>query len=620
MRSPAEIAFRLKQELANLYFWKFPPALTIQPGIPRLPDPSRTIATLQSTPFAAEIVRLADEICRHRFPIFDEVLETGEEIRWRRDYAHGIETGLSYFRRIPYLDFQRAGDHKYIWELNRHQHLVVLAQAFRFTGNSSYLREAESQVTNWLAGNPFLQGINWTSALEVAFRAISWIWLDHLAGEQLAPAFRRALAEGLYRHGYFLEHNLSVYFSPNTHLLGEAVALDALGRLYPEFPRSARWRARGAEVIEQQMRAQVRADGAHFEQSSYYHVYALDFFLWHALLAEPTPEFQNKLFRMAEYLDALLGTAGSIPLIGDDDGGRLFHPYGNRPAFGRASLATCGVYFRKPEWVGSADDLAEQAAWWIGASAFECAPAWRTATASRLFPESGTAIMAAGDIQIVIKAGGFGPASGGHSHSDALSFVCRRGSRDILCDAGTFTYLADPAWRDRFRGSAAHSTILIDQLDQARPAGPFRWEGRPDVRILEWTTSADEDRLVAECRFATFLHRRRFVFRKPALLFVVDEIEGPPGDHLIEQFWHAGSPEDFAGLISSHPHETVESWRSQCFGSRYSAAARRVINRGPLPIRLAAALSFDALPEALLFDSRALQIRFRGSPSVTLKC
>jgi hypothetical protein len=609
VRRPAELAFRLKQEAANLCLWRFPPHLKRTPGPPPLPDASSVVARLRDTPFAAEVVRLAGEILRHRFPIFGQALETGKEIRWRRDYAQEIETGTAYFRRIPYLDRSRAGDHKYIWELNRHQHLVILGQAFRFTGNSAYLAEAEWQIANWLATNPFLRGINWTSALETAFRAISWIWLDHLAGPQFSLGFRSRFLNALYQHGCFLERNLSIYFSPNTHLLGEAVALHALGTLYPDFPRSAHWRARGAALVAEQMERQVLAGGAHFEQSTYYHVYALDFFLWHTLLAETAAGYRAKLRRMAEYLEALLGRAGRIPLIGDDDGGRVFHPYGDREGFGRASLATCGVYFQKPEWIRSAEDLREQALWWIGAPALDCAPGVPCLPCSRLFRESGVAVMAEGQVQIVIKAGGFGPASAGHSHSDALSVVCRRGMQEILIDPGTFTYL-DAEWRDRFRGSAAHNTVQIDGLNQAHPAGPFRWDRVPEVQIHEWNSTPQQDCLAGECRYAGFHHRRRFLFRKPDLLVIVDQIEGPPGDHLVEQFWHAAGPAALTAVVFSRPAEPVEGWRSQQFGSKLSAPVRRVIHRGPLPVTLAAAVSFGAIPEILALNGTELTLHF----------
>ena len=97
------------------------------------------------------------------------------------------------------------------------------------------------------------------------------------------------------------------------------------------------------------MRAQVRADGGHFEQSTYYHVYALDMFLLHAALGDPRPDYREGLARMAGYLAAISGPAG-MPFLGDDDGGRLFHPYGDRSRFGRATLATCSLLPGRDEW------------------------------------------------------------------------------------------------------------------------------------------------------------------------------------------------------------------------------------------------------------------------------
>lgn len=573
MRSPREIAFRLRQELGNLRLWLVPPSLGVVPPPPKL---TPALERFQDRAPAAEMISLANEILRHRFPIFGGIIETGPEIHWRRDYVHQIDTGTPYFRRVPYLDFALVGDHKYIWELNRHQHLVVLAQAFRLTGRAEYLREAEAQVSHWLAENPPLRGINWTSALEVAFRALSWVWLDALAGASLPDDFRRGFCNSLYLHGCFLERNLSIYFSPNTHLLGEAVALHTLGALYPEFPRSTRWRPLGSDLVEKQMKGQVRDDGSHFEQSSYYHVYALDMFLWHELLAETSAQYKDKLLRMAEYLAGLLGPGETIPLIGDDDGGRLFHPYGNRAAFGRATLAAYG----RP-------------------TALE--------NRSRLFPDAGTAVMAAADVQIIVKAGGFGPGSAGHSHSDALSFVCRRGADWCLVDSGTYSYL-DPEWRVRFRGSAAHNTIRIDGKDQATPVGPFRWAGRPEVRILEWSTTEERDSLDAECRYSGFVHRRRFVFVKPGVLFVLDRVEGPPGEHLVEQFWHAGNEDTFSWMAFSHRPELIETWHSEVFGSKYAVPGRVVTYGGSLPIVLAAAVSFQTETENLTIEGQHDQL------------
>jgi hypothetical protein len=613
VRSPTEIYFRLRQELGNLAMFLFPPGgagaghaqAGSRPGL--LPDSSVVAAALRETPYAAEVERVAGQILRHRFPIFGMTVETGSAIDWRRDYLHGVSTGTPYFRRSPYLDFSRAGDHKAIWELNRHQHLPLLAQAFLLSGRREYVDEAFRQVESWLDANPFLRGINWASALEVAFRALSWAWLWHMAGGEMPEAVRARFLTALERHGRYLERNLSVYFSPNTHLLGEAVALHALGVLFPVFPRAARWALAGGRIVEQQMERQVRGDGSHFEQSAYYHVYALDLFLLYRVLAKPPAAYDARLVSMAGYLDALLGDDGMLPLIGDDDGGRLFHPYGERAAFGRATMATCAVLFDRPEWLRGVDDLCEQAAWWLGAGVLSARAVPPAPRVSRLFPDSGVAVMAADDVQLVIKAGPFGEGSGGHSHSDVLSLTARARGREILIDPGTFTYVADPAERDRFRGSAAHNTVRIDGRDQAVPSGPFRWDHKPSTAVRQWVAGPDRDCLDATCAYAGFTHRRRIVFVKPATVVVLDTVDGPSGEHTFEQFWHLNSAEDAARFSFSAPVEVVDAWRSRALCSREPATALCITLRGRLPAHMAAVLDLSECPA-----SGPLEIRTDG--------
>ena len=384
----------------------------------------------------------------------------------------------------------------------------------------------------------------------------------------MGAATRGRLLDSLYVHGRHLEGNLSVYFSPNTHLLGEAVALHAVGTLFPDFPRAKRWRREGGAMVRAQMDAQVRADGSHFEQSTYYHVYALDMLKFSAVLEEMPPDYNAKLRRMEDYLDALLGPQRRLAYLGDDDGGRFFHPYGPRDRFGIASLAGAD----NPE-LGA----------WIGWESIKRAGP----SGSRLFENAGIAIMRSGDTQLIADAGPLGTGGAGHSHADALSFVLRHGEEDLLIDAGTFTYVADAKWRNWFRGTAAHNTIRIDGLDQAMPVGPFRWADKPEVTINEWRTNSDQDLLDAVCRYRGFAHRRVIRFQKPGRIVVFDEMTGPAGRHRLEQFWHSGeeviqeSPRSFvlgrgARLELSHD-ATLEigganGWSSLVFGSKGPAA------------------------------------------------
>jgi hypothetical protein len=546
-----KLLFRARQELINIVLTALPPAPGFDPHFDsRMAWPDG----VAGSECAQQTIDLADQIQRHQFPLLGVTIDTGPDIRWRRDYLRGIETGLTYFRRIPYLDTPRAGDHKIVWELNRHQHLIVLARAYLLTAERRNLDEIQAQIESWIAQNPFHRGTNWASALEVAFRALSWIWVDRFVGSQLPAEFRARWLHMMYLHGCHLANNLSFYFSPNNHLVGEAVALHALGLFFSGHPRAKVWEQLGVRVMSQQMDLQIRGDGSSFEQSSYYQAYVFDMFLLHAVLARPGPEYLSKLDRMAEFLHALTGPSGRAPMLGDDDGGSL--PLGP---------------IKRPSASGKRE--------------------------SRLFPDAGVAVMTCGATHAIVDAGPFGALHSGHRHSDMLSIIVSSGEDEILIDSGTYTYTGDPELRDWFRGSGAHNTIRIDGRDQGDMAGPFRWTGQPEVAILDWHTNSERDVLEAECRYAGFTHRRRVEFQKPGKFLITDSVDGPPGEHDIEQFWHLGSLAARSKLILPADAELTESWRSTTFGEKHPSPMLRVHRHCPLPLCLETRIDLNRATE-----------------------
>ena len=95
-----------------------------------------------------------------------------------------------------------------------------------------------------MSRNPPLEGVNWASMLELAFRSLSWIWALHffapaaLDDAPEAPPWTVDLLLGLDRQQTHIAGNLSQYFSPNTHLSGEALAIFVAGhRLTGTSPR-----------------------------------------------------------------------------------------------------------------------------------------------------------------------------------------------------------------------------------------------------------------------------------------------------------------------------------------------------------------------------------------------
>ncbi len=445
---------------------------------------------------AEAIVREADEICQHNFRLLGyQNLDYGAEIDWHLDRVHGKRAPLEPWFKIPFLDFAVVGDHKVTWELNRHQHLVTLAKAFQLTKDERYIRELITQWRSWTKANPYPLGINWGSTLEVAFRSLSWIWVDQLLAN--APAyseFRAELLPALAFHGRYIARFLSTYFSPNTHLLGEALAMFFIGTLYPQFPQAASWQGEGWKIVRHEAGRQVRPDGVYFEQSLHYHVYALDFFLYARLLAaqngiEVPPAYDDVVRRMLDVV-AALAQAGSAEGFGDDDGGRLFNPRRNRTEHMTDPLALGAVAYDR----GLSAQLTEEAIWLFGERAIAgtaCADKSVRAT-QESFPDGGLYVLTSFEPYtqtMVIDAGPQGIGRCGHGHADALSLrLTMKGAR-WLADSGSGVYISsDPSERNAFRGTAAHSTMRVDGVDQAVPVEPFSWTNIPTTRVESWMT------------------------------------------------------------------------------------------------------------------------------------
>ena len=448
-----------------------------------------------------QIIEKAEQLRNHRMRIFAYAeANCGVSIPWRQDVIHGIDSELAHWSRIPFLDFKRVGDSKITWEPNRHQHFVTLALAYRLTGNEAYAEECFTQWEDWQFQNPYLQGINWASSLELAFRTWSWIWMVHLlAGSRAMTGQRLAeLIGGLSLHAEFIAANLSTYYSPNTHLLGEGFALFIIGLLFPELRDSETHRETGRTILIEEISRQVRADGSHAEQSTCYHRYATDFFLCAAILADrnrcafPT-SYRSALERMVDFSMFTAWPNGSHPMIGDSDGGRLL-PFGlHDPNDHRSTLSTAAVYFEREDFRHRAWLFSEETLWLLGP---EAADRFRGLTPvppteiSKAFRPSGLVVMrsdwASGSNMLVFDAGPQGMDGCGHGHADALSVACSAQGTNWLVDPGTFVYTSSHEWRNYFRSTTAHNTLVVDGQGQAQPSGIFKWLNLCPARLECW--------------------------------------------------------------------------------------------------------------------------------------
>jgi len=409
---------------------------------------------------------------------------------WHRDAESGIVAPRLHWSRISYLSHATVGDHKILWEVNRHQYLLAPALLWIIDGNVENFTLVQSHLASWLDNNPTSLGVNWCSSLEVAYRAITWCWLLSMLPESLwNHDVLERLIRALEHHARHIERYLSYYFSPNTHLTGEALGLLYIAHVIPESRFAARWRDLGAHILESWLHRQVYEDGVYFEQSAQYQRYTAEIYLHYLRISELNgrdipPTIRTSLNKQFDVLRAIIDGQGKIPLIGDDDGGALFPIDQRSPEDLRGLLLAGATALNRPELVPTVPFHPAMSYWLYGVHATK-----RILASTEAIPYAGTRYFAEGGLAVVrddwgadsavavIDAGRHGKLNCGHAHADALSCTLALGEQPLFIDRGTFTYMGPE--RNEFRSTVSHNTLEFDGESSITPLGPFQWGPRP---------------------------------------------------------------------------------------------------------------------------------------------
>ena len=206
----------------------------------------------------------------------------------------------------------------------------------------------------------------------------------------------------------------------------------------------------------------------------------------------------------------------------------------------------------------------------------------------------------------------------GHGHADALSLLFRYGGEDVLVDPGTGTYTGDDIWRAYFRGTRAHNTVTVDNLDQAEQTGAFIWSKPYSCRLVRRHDLPGGGVVLLAVHTgyqerAGVVHWRAVVYAPPALWLVWDRLTGS-GEHRLELNWHLGvdpypEHDGYRLLISgatvglhveggvSHVHRgellPIHGWRSARYSHREPISTLRTVVTTALPHEFLTTIWFE---------------------------
>jgi hypothetical protein len=415
-------------------------------------------------------------------------------------------------------------DPEWTWMLNRHGWFPSLAALWSETGDGRYAGAIATQITDWVQACPYPGRLSFSPSwrpLEAARRILD-SWPQSFEALRDAPEFdaaaRLLLLASLPEHADALRRHAS--FWGGNHLLTEKIALAKIAVVWPEFRDAPVWLRDSAQAVVRELQDQTYPDGAFKELTNLYQAVILrdaqDFLVLmaasgHGAEAEVVRE---RVMAMWRYFAGVTKPSGFGPLNNaSDEVGNLalmLQPDGRTPSVAGLPAEVIELVRNRP-------------------------------ARPQFFPWAGVAVMRGGNGAAaqwaMFDAGPYGTA---HQQSDRLHLDVFAGGRDVLVDAGRYTYQPG-AWLDYFSGPRSHNVLLIDGHGAEAPPPAAKGQPLPvTVKLApEW------DYFAAEAAFAPDPWRglgvarwtRGVLYVHGAGWIVIDEISAF-GPATVRALWH----------------------------------------------------------------------------------
>ncbi|GAB6194139.1 heparinase II/III family protein [Desulfocastanea catecholica] len=303
-------------------------------------------------------------------------------------------------------------------------------------------------VLQWIDENPPGVGNGW-EPYPTSLRIVNLVkWF--LAGNECPEQLLQSLAV----QARFLRKRLEYHLLGN-HLFANGKALVFAG-LFFDGPEAESWFVKGMRILEKEVAEQILQDGGHFERSPMYHAIILEDLL--------------------DLINIIAASGRSIPASWPGRAKQMLHwltamchPDGEIALFNDAALAIAAEPYALQEYAGR-----------LGIENS------RGKTTGLLhLSESGYVRWQGQDTYVLMDVGEIGPDYlPGHAHADTLSFEMSLFGRRFIVDSGTSCYGLSEE-RLRQRGTLAHNTVSVEQMDSSEVWGGFRVAERATPLDLE---------------------------------------------------------------------------------------------------------------------------------------
>lgn len=405
------------------------------------------------------ILTWAEHGIRHEYDLLGSGLVHLEPVDWHIDFKSGFRWEKRYYRELA---GKKGADIKVPWELSRCQHLLWIGEAYLLTGEEKYAQEVIDEIKWWIDDNPLMYSINWKCAMDVAYRAVNWMYALNMVAEYsgFSNDFGTKVSRSLWQHGFYIWNNLEklVPYS-NNHYFSDIVGLLYLGELFSSARKGRKWGNFAIDEYYKEIRTQTLPSGVNYEKSISYHRLMTEMTSYPIYMLQrcgkQVPDDIIELVKKSyAFVNNYTKPNGFAPLVGDNDDGR-FLPFVMRD-------------FRFHEYLNDINSIENR----LISAGLEKRFVSKTPQ-RELYDDAGFAVCKRGDAYLFVSNGEYSkyPSEADssfqtHTHNDSLSFELSIGEVDFIVDPGTYLYTPSPKDRNSFRSSVKHNTIVVDQEEQ----------------------------------------------------------------------------------------------------------------------------------------------------------
>ena len=398
--------------------------------------------------------------------------------KWNIDYRTGYtwEIGKPY-TKYKIIDYSTKSDVKFAWDASRGHNLLALGEAYLLTKEEKYACKIVEEISSFIDENPFMHSINWTCSMDVAIRAVNWVYAMRMIND--SPSFNADIEDkarlSLAQHIFYIEKNLEkgIPYSGN-HYIAD---LAGLLHLYLLFDiKGRRWSFVYKEFLNE-LKVQVLESGVHYEKSTSYQRLVLEMLLYTVIILKHNsveiPEWaNNRLIAMTHFLDELILADGSMPLIGDNDNGRFLPFIPSDMTDYRYLIDLASDYYTNEKYINVTDNTRADGIM-LGIEKGNRKKETRTIP-GKLYQDAGFCFINDGHFQVVIHNAAMSRVieetdrrpHDTHTHFDLLSFTLAYDGVSIITDPGTYCYTSSPENRLKYRSTPMHNTVCVNGLEQ----------------------------------------------------------------------------------------------------------------------------------------------------------